>query len=87
MSMEISLNVNDIAQISNAVKQHPCAPEGLVPGKGEVIKSTPYFNSNSIEPKDGEVFSRSQLSPRFRYSFPKEDEAENIISGGASIVF
>lgn len=58
------------------------APNGLRPSAG-----SSYSNTSSIEPKEGEYFSRSQLPLRFRYKLPKDDEAENIISGGAEIVF
>lgn len=58
------------------------APHGLKPTAG-----SSYSNTNPIEPKEGEYFSRSQLPLRFRYKLPKEDEAENIISGGAEVVF
>lgn len=46
-----------------------------------------YLNTNSIEPKAGEYFSRAQLPKRFRYTLPKESEIDNIISGGAEVVF
>lgn len=62
------------------------APNGELPGSRSTVKST-YFNSNPIEPKEGEFFSRSQLSERFRYKAPKASEAENVESGGAELVF
>ena len=61
------------------------APNGLRPGSSSGASRN--FNSASIEPKEGEYFSRSQLPKRFQYRLPKEDEAENIIAGGAEIVF
>ncbi|KAK6457917.1 uncharacterized protein RJT20DRAFT_125799 [Scheffersomyces xylosifermentans] len=72
--------------ISKAVKPHPLAPKGEIPG-GAASSGSTYFNSNPIEPKEGEFFSRAQLSQRFRYKVPKEDEIEDIISGGAEVVF
>ncbi|EGV65629.1 hypothetical protein PSN45_003598 [Yamadazyma tenuis] len=66
---------------------HPMAPDGLKPSSSSGTTSSPFSNPNPLEPKDGEYFSRSQLPLRFRYKVPKEDEAANIVSGGAEIVF
>ncbi|KAK6465503.1 hypothetical protein DFJ63DRAFT_23678 [Scheffersomyces coipomensis] len=71
---------------SAAVKPHPYAPNGLVPTSLASSISS-YFNPSSIEPKEGEFFSRSQLSPRFRYSAPKEIEIDEVLSGGADIIY
>jgi small subunit ribosomal protein YMR-31 len=49
-------------------------------------KST-YFNDSSIEPEEGVFFSRSQLSPRFRYTLARSNENDQVNSGGAEIVF
>lgn len=75
-----------LTPIESVAGVHPMAPEGLRPGSGSGSSST-YFNANPIEPKEGEYFSRSQLPKRFQYSLPKEDEADNILAGGAEIVF
>lgn len=77
-----------IAGASHAIKPHPCAPEGLVPAAAaaaSAIVSSIY--KGSLEPKDGEYFSRSELPARFRYTPPSELEMEDIISGGAEVVF
>ncbi|KAG2734887.1 hypothetical protein G9P44_002893 [Scheffersomyces stipitis] len=70
--------------VSSAVKAHPMAPNGQIPSGAAV---STYFNSNPIEPKEGEFFSRSQLSARFRYKAPKDLEIEDVLSGGADIVY
>lgn len=46
-----------------------------------------FAHKSDVEPSNGEAFSRSQLSKRFQYTFPKEEEIENILSGGAEVVF
>ncbi|CAK7892015.1 hypothetical protein CAAN1_01S08130 [[Candida] anglica] len=69
--------------LDHSVKAHSQAPDGLKPSSA---KST-YFNSNPIEPEEGVFFSRSQLPARFKYSPPKQSEIDNVISGGADLVF
>merc|ERR1711890_174541 len=74
--------------ISHAVKAHPCAPDGKVPGSsglGAGTSSGSQFKSG-IEPREGEVFSRAELSPRFRYKPIKDSEIEQLLSGGAELV-
>ncbi|CUM45175.1 uncharacterized protein AC631_03463 [Debaryomyces fabryi] len=73
--------------ISHAAKPHPCAPDGALPGSVGSSSQSSYFNSNPIEPKDGEAFSRAELPARFRYKGPSEAEIENITSGGAALIF
>lgn len=61
------------------------APNGLRPsGSASNIK---FHNSNPLEPQNGEAFSRSELSARFRYKPLKEEEIEQVASGGAELVF
>jgi small subunit ribosomal protein YMR-31 len=75
--------------ISHAVRAHPCAPDGKVPGSSG-LASGPTIGSqykSGIEPREGEVFSRAELSPRFRYKPIKESEIEQLLSGGAELVF
>jgi small subunit ribosomal protein YMR-31 len=71
--------------IDHTPKPHPSAPNGLMPSGGN-SKST-YFNDSSIEPEEGVFFSRSQLSPRFRYTLARSNENDQVNSGGAEIVF
>lgn len=75
--------------ISHAVKAHPCAPAGKVPGSSVEATGTPSGSQHKsgIEPRDGEVFSRAELSPRFRYKPIKDSEIEQLLSGGAELVF
>ncbi|ODV79130.1 uncharacterized protein CANTADRAFT_26171 [Suhomyces tanzawaensis NRRL Y-17324] len=75
--------------VSHAAKAHPMAPNGELPGSGSSGSSAgaSYFNKNPVEPQNGEFFSRSQLSSRFRYKAPKEEEIDNVITGGAALVF
>ncbi|CUM47465.1 unnamed protein product [Debaryomyces tyrocola] len=73
--------------VSHAAKSHPCAPDGVLPGSAGSSSQSSYFNSNSIEPEEGESFSRAELPPRFRYKGPSEAEIENICSGGATLIF
>lgn len=73
--------------VSHAAKPHPCAPNGQLPGSVGSSSQSSYFNSNPIDPKEGEAFSRAELSPRFRYKGPSEAEIENICSGGAALTF
>lgn len=68
--------------LESAAGVHPMAPNGIRPAS-----NSSYFNASSIEPEEGVFFSRSQLSNRFQYKLPKEDEADNIITGGAEVVF
>ncbi|KAG7193345.1 uncharacterized protein KQ657_000762 [Scheffersomyces spartinae] len=76
------------AGISHSVKAHPCAPEGLVPAAASAASAiVSSIFKGSLEPKDGEYFSRSELPARFRYTPPTELEMEDIISGGAEVVF
>jgi small subunit ribosomal protein YMR-31 len=82
--LKILLTTANHSFLESVAGVHPQAPNGLRPSAGN---ATPFFNSNPIEPKDGEFFSRSQLPLRFRYKAPKDDEMENITSGGAEIVF
>lgn len=56
----------------------------MLPGAGAAPK---FVHKSGIEPKEGEVFSRAQLSARFRYKAPKDLEIEDVLSGGAEIVF
>ncbi|CCE81721.1 Piso0_002387 [Millerozyma farinosa CBS 7064] len=72
-------------KVSSAVRAHPLAPNGEIPGK--MSGSGRSFSSGPIELKEGEVASRSQLSKRFHYRAPKEDEIEQVLSGGAEVVF
>ncbi|KAK6197455.1 uncharacterized protein RJT21DRAFT_123279 [Scheffersomyces amazonensis] len=72
--------------ISHEVKPHPYAPNGILPSSITAAISN-YFNSNPIEPKEGQFFSRSELSPRFRYKAPKDLEIDDILSGGADILY
>ncbi|CAI5759779.1 unnamed protein product [Candida verbasci] len=73
----------------HAAQAHPFAPNGLMPGQGSSSSSnsTPYHNPNSIKPKDGECFSRSELPERFRYKAIKDQEIDDIISGGAEVIY
>ncbi|RCK60638.1 hypothetical protein Cantr_08011 [Candida viswanathii] len=64
---------------------HPMAPNGLRPSGGD--SAAAYKNSNPVEPQNGEHFSRSELSARFRYKPIKEEEIEQVESGGAELVF
>jgi len=57
-----------------------------LPGGGAAA-ATSYSNSTPIEAGEGEYFSRSELPSRFQYKAPKEDEIEDIISGGADLVW
>lgn len=55
---------------------HACAPDGLLPSK-EAPRAQPTM-----------VFqSRNNLSLRFRYRQPDELEMENVLTGGAEIVY
>lgn len=63
------------------------APNGEMPGQVGSLSGSLYVNPNPVEPKEGVFFSRSELSKRFRYKVPKEEEMENIESGGAALVF
>lgn len=40
-----------------------------------------------IELKAGEVLLRSELSTKFRYSVPTDEECDQITSGGADLVY
>lgn len=61
------------------------APNGLRPSGS--TSNTAFHNSNPVEPQNGESFSRSELSARFRYKPIKEEEIEQVTSGGAEFVF
>ena len=67
---------------SNAVKPHPAAPNGLMPSS---IKA--FFNSSPIEPEEGVYFSRAELPKRFQYKPLKEEEIENVLTGGAILTY
>lgn len=71
------------------MKPHPSAPNGLVPGSTGLASSSAGGSlwKSGIEPRDGEVFSRAELSPRFRYKPIKDFEIDQLISGGAELVF
>ncbi|KAI3403604.1 hypothetical protein KGF56_003649 [Candida oxycetoniae] len=75
-------------------KAHPFAPNGIIPGKmgiSTTVKSSfsisSYHNANPVQPQHGEFFARSELPERFRYKPVKDFEMEQIISGGAEIVY
>lgn len=55
---------------------HACAPEGLTPSK-----------ESPRAPATMEFQSRNNLSKRFRYRQPDDIEMENVISGGAEIIY
>ncbi|CAK9441492.1 uncharacterized protein LODBEIA_P53600 [Lodderomyces beijingensis] len=80
-----------IPKTPHAAKAHPFAPEGVVPGSvgssSSGQQTRRYHNSNPIEPKEGEYFSRSELSKRFRYKPIKDIEIDQVSSGGADIIF
>lgn len=59
------------------------APEGKLPS----IVQSKASQYKPIELKEGEVLFRYELSKRFRYTPPKADEAEQIDSGGAELIF
>ena len=65
------------------------APEGLLPGSSSssTVSYSRYQNPNPIQPKEGEYFSRSELPSRFRYKPIKDSDIENVLSGGAEIVY
>ncbi|MDC6271318.1 ribosomal protein S36 [Acetobacter pasteurianus] len=78
----------------HAAKIHPLAPEGLIPGSvgsssgsHSSTQTRSYHNSNPIQPKEGEFFSRSELPQRFRYKPIKDFEIDNVQSGGADIIY
>lgn len=87
MSFSTTLLTLKKAHHSTTPQHHPCAPEGVLPGQTGSSQQEAFVNTNSIQPKEGEAFSRSQLSKRFQYTFPKEIEIDDIISGGAEVVF
>ncbi|GME85838.1 unnamed protein product [Ambrosiozyma monospora] len=60
---------------------HPCAPGSLLPSKAGA--SSPSGSSAAAVPFE----SRNVLSKRFRYAPLEEAEIENVISGGAEVVF
>ncbi|EGW32110.1 uncharacterized protein SPAPADRAFT_61184 [Spathaspora passalidarum NRRL Y-27907] len=70
---------------SGAVKPHPMAPNGQLPGSAS--GTTSYHNPNPIQPAEGEYFSRSELPLRFRYKAIKDSEIDNVLSGGAEFVY
>lgn len=59
------------------------APEGKLP---TIVKKAAQF-LKPIELKEGEVLFRYELPKRFRYTPPKELEAEQIDSGGAAYIY
>ncbi|RLV95256.1 hypothetical protein JA1_001250 [Spathaspora sp. JA1] len=71
--------------VSGAVKAHPMAPNGQLPGSSG--SSSSYHNSNPLQPSEGEYFLRSELPLRFRYKVIKDSEIDNVLSGGADFVY
>ncbi|KAI5958730.1 uncharacterized protein KGF55_005729 [Candida pseudojiufengensis] len=77
----------------HAAKAHPLAPEGIVPGSvgssssSSTTQSRSFHNSNPVDPQHGEFFSRSELPKRFQYKPIKDFEIDNVISGGADIIY
>lgn len=59
------------------------SPTGKMPQLVESVKT--YFKP--IELKEGEVLLRSELSTKFRYTIPSEEECDQITSGGADLVY
>lgn len=55
---------------------HACAPDGLIPSK-----EAPRASATM------EFQSRNNLSARFRYRQPDDIEMENVLAGGAEIVY
>lgn len=76
-----SSSSTNILEASSVAKPHPLG-NGVLPAAS---KSTVSYAP--IEAKDGEVLSRAELPARFQYKAPKEDEIEDICSGGADLVW
>lgn len=58
---------------------HPCAPDGLLPAK--------LAASSSPVAAGFEFQSRNSLSKRFQYRRPDELEMDNVLSGGADVIY
>lgn len=65
---------------------HPCAPNGLKPSGG-ASGSAGSASSGPIHVGEGEYALRAELPLRFRAKNPTEFEAEDIMSGGADLVY
>lgn len=67
---------------------HPMAPQGLVPALASGGSSSDSGSGGSISGLGQEsVASRNLLSARFRYKAIDDLEIEEIMSGGATVVF